>query len=89
MVERAVKANGFACPLHPFQVIAWIVVLLDTYAFYFITIVAFSYSPTFCSLVGIAYTVTFAVVIYYGAKATGSDPTDPSLEAQKKCKAEK
>jgi hypothetical protein len=58
-----------------------VVVLLDTYAFYFITIVAFSYSTTFCTLAGIFYTGIFAVVIYYGAKATGSDPSDPSLAA--------
>ena len=56
--------------------IAYIVVLLDTYAFYFITMIGFDYSDTFCAIVGIAYSLVFASVIYYGARATVNDPTD-------------
>lgn len=53
--------------------------LLDTYAFYFVCMVAFSYSPAVCSVVGIIYSLLLAWVVYFATMATKSDPTDPTI----------
>lgn len=86
IIKKRVQANGFGLPLHPFQVIAYLVVLLDTYAFYFITIVAYSHSDAFCAVVGLLYTALFLAVVYYGWRATAADPTDPTILKQREMK---
>ncbi len=63
------------------------VILLDSYAFYFITIVAYSYSAGISVSIGILYTFNFAVVLYYGYVATKIDPTDPIIHAYRESKA--
>ncbi len=86
IILKKVKNNGFSLPLHPFQVIAYLVIALDAYAFYFVSIVAFSYSEVICSVLGILYSVTFLFVIYFAAKATSKIPTDPTIKLYKESK---
>lgn len=66
--------------------IAYLVVLLDTYAFYFITLVTYSFSDAFCATLGLLYSGLFLVVIYYGFRATAADPTDPTILKQREMK---
>ena len=62
------------------------VILLDTYAFYFITIVSYSYSPAISVSIGVIYSIIFMVVVYYGYVATKFDPTDPIIYKYRDCK---
>ena len=43
IIDKKVKRNGFALPLHSYQITSWFIFALDTYAFYFINMVTFSY----------------------------------------------
>ena len=66
---------------------SYLVMLLNSYAFYFIAIVAYSYSPAISACIGIVYTLILAVVIYYGYWATKLDPTDPAIQEYRECTA--
>jgi hypothetical protein len=67
--------------------ISWVVFALDTYAFYFINMVAFSYSPVLSTLLGVAYGILFLLVLYYAIRSTKSDPTDPTIYKQREADA--
>jgi hypothetical protein len=61
--------------------------LLNSYSFYFVTIVSYSYSDAISASIGILYTLIFIVVLYYGYKATRTDTTDPTIHEYRLCKA--
>jgi len=77
--------SHFLC--YPFQVVSYVVILLDTYAYYFINIVTFSYHPAIATVLGVVYMVVFGFVLYYAVKATRNDPTDPTIYAQRKAES--
>jgi hypothetical protein len=58
------------CPLHPQQVISWIIFGLDIYAYYFINGVAFSYEPAITAVLGFVYLIACLMVVYYAWFAT-------------------
>jgi len=57
-------------------VITYVVILLDTYSFYFISLVSFSYEPGISGTFGVIYSVIMIAVVYYAYMATKIDPTD-------------
>jgi hypothetical protein len=70
-------------PLHPFQIISWVIFALDVYAFYFVNMVTFSYHPSVSAIMSFIYTIIVIAVFYYGFKSTTNDPTDPTVYAQR------
>ena len=86
IVKRGVKTNGCSFPLHPFQIVSFLVIALDSYAFYFINIVTFSYSPTISILLGISFTLVMIVMFYYATRATLIDPSDSIIQIQREAK---
>jgi hypothetical protein len=84
IIHKKIKKNGLALPLNPLQVIAWFVMLLDFYAYYFINIVAFSYSIAISTVIAIIFTGLIIAILYYGVLATVTDPTDPTIYAERK-----
>ena len=86
MIKKKVKDNGLSTPLHPFQIISFLVIALDGYAFYFVNMVAFSYQPAITIVFTIIYTVIFGFVLFYGVRATVTCPTDPTVIQYKKSK---
>lgn len=83
ILDKKVKRNGFSMPLHSYQIISWVIFTLDTYAFYFINIITFSFEPALAIGLGVGYLVLLVGVLYYAIMATKSDPTDPTVYAQK------
>jgi hypothetical protein len=81
IIKRRVHIHGLKCPWNLFQILSYLVILLDSYAFYFITIVAYSYSAGISVTIGIIYSLILMVVLYYGYIATKIDPTDPTIHA--------
>lgn len=76
IVKKSVKTNGCSFPLHPFQMLSFFVIALDSYAFYFINIVTFSYEPAISIVLGIAFTLVMICIFYHATKATLINPTD-------------
>lgn len=76
IIKKGVRTNGFAWPWHPQQVLTWLVILLDTYSFYFISLVCFAYQPGVSATFGVIYSLIFIAVVYYAYLATKIDPTD-------------
>jgi hypothetical protein len=87
IIGKKVKQNGFSTPLHTYQIISWFIFALDTYAFYFINMVSFSYEPLRSAIIGAGYFFVFLGVLYYAYKATKSDPTDPTVYAQREAES--
>lgn len=73
-------------PLHPQQVIAWMVIALDIYAYYFMNIVTLSHIAPLAAVLGIVFGVMMVFVVYYGFICTHSDPTDPTVYAERKAR---
>jgi len=86
-VRRDVKKNGFACPFHPLQILSYFVILLDLYCFYFINIVAISHNVVAAVILGVIYGVIFFFIVVLAIKATKSDPTDPTIYAEREAEA--
>ena len=80
IIKKGVRTNGFAWPLHPQQIITYIVIILDTYSFYFISLVSFSYSPGVSATFGVIYSIIFLAVVYFAYMATKIDPTDTVIK---------
>jgi hypothetical protein len=68
-------------------VISWFVILLDTYAYFFINIVLLSYSLPLSIILGVVYGLIFIAVLYYAIITTRYDPTDPTIYAERAAKA--
>ena len=67
------RLNGFSKPLHPLQIIAWIMIALDTLGFYLCIV---PISPMRIVLGGLGG-VNIVVVLVLGWRLTASNPTDP------------
>jgi palmitoyltransferase len=76
-----VKKNGFSTPLHPFQILSYILTLLNI----FTAALAFPpILPTPAVLVlWTAYPLSQFLVVAFGFIVTRADPTDPLVHASK------
>lgn len=52
---------------------------LDFYDYYFINIVALSSHIAISIILGIAYGIILGAILFFAAKATKADPTDPTI----------
>lgn len=66
--------------------IAWFVILLDTYAYYFINVALLSFNVAAPTVLGIIYGILLIVVLYFGFLSTKSDPSDPTIRAEKEAR---
>eukprot|EP00826_Nyctotherus_ovalis_P066016 TRINITY_DN9731_c0_g1_i4.p2 TRINITY_DN9731_c0_g1~~TRINITY_DN9731_c0_g1_i4.p2 ORF type:complete len:104 (-),score=6.13 TRINITY_DN9731_c0_g1_i4:176-487(-) len=78
-INEDVKPTGCMCPFHPAQILSYIVFALDGYAFYFVTVVAWSKTPTLVWPFAIPYTAMFIAIVVLTLVVTFSDPTDPTV----------
>ncbi len=60
---------------------------LDFYDYYFINIVALSRNIALATVLGIVYGLVFGAILYFAAKATKADPTDPTIYAEREAEA--
>ena len=83
--KYGVRLNGFDCPPHPLQLLAVFVFLLDFFTFYLVSMTSLSHHRNLalvCSLIFGAFSCSTA---YFWAKATGADPSDPTIRLQRIC----
>lgn len=87
--QTTVKPHGCTCPLHPFQVISYVVFLLYGYVFYFVTLVVWSKSHALLYSFAIPYSLLYLAIGVVGFVATLSDPTDPTVAEERRKQANK
>jgi len=87
IIKKKVKPNGLSMPFHPLQILAWFVILLDFYDFYFINIVSLSYNIALATCLGVAYFILLVAILVLGIRATKSDPTDPTIYEEREAEA--
>ena len=80
------KKNGCSRPLHPQQVLTWVVVFINSIEF--ILVSYFISSPTARVLIFSLFTTTAAVTFYYGIVVTLSTPDAHSLSLSHSAKDE-
>jgi hypothetical protein len=78
-MDITVKPTGFMCPMHPVQILSYVVFFFDGYCFYFISIAIWSESTALSWSFAVPYTILFILVIVFAVIVTLSDPTDPTV----------
>ena len=61
---------------------------LDLYSFYFVDIVSLSHNVPLAVVLSLLYLALNIIVLYLTIKATRDDPTDPTIYAERKAKAQ-
>ena len=89
IVKRRVRVNGFACPLHPTQLLTYVIYFGDILSFYAIDMVSLYHNSVLVYVLGSIYLLLTVIVFYYGLQATKRDPTDPTIALEKRCKEQK
>ncbi|CAG9321250.1 unnamed protein product [Blepharisma stoltei] len=69
-----VKRNGFGTPLHPFQIISWVVATFHLFLSSIVIVTMLDITPRIIFGVGFFTSKAFLIILAY--KATKSDPTD-------------
>jgi palmitoyltransferase len=77
MSTRPVRENGFSLPLHPLQILAWVLMTTLTVTYYILTVPALPtpYQAVFSVVYSTALTLTAAL----GYICTKCNPTDPTV----------
>lgn len=83
-----VKYNGFQRPFHPLQVLSWFVFFFDFLTYYLINMVSLV-GQSFVTVIvcSTIYLILSLMVLYYAAKATRIDPSDPTIYKQRYAEA--
>ena len=81
--QRRIKRNGFFCPFHPFQIISYVVVGLDLYAYFFIDMVIISNRMAISIVLALIYAGFYIAMVVLAVQATKIDPTDPVIYLQR------
>lgn len=81
------RQTGFDLPLHPLQILSYVVFAYDFLTYYLVNMTSLSSSLLLVSLLGVAYLAISVVVVVYAVKATRSDPSDPTIRKQLMCEA--
>ncbi len=85
-MEDKVKRHGCMCPLHPFQIGAYLVFLIKVGSFYTVSAVAMGDHPEAQIIISVLFSAFFLTVAAFTAIATLSDPTDPTVYLERKQK---
>jgi len=83
------KPHGCMCPMHPFQIMSYIIFFIYAYTFYFIELITLQ-SPIYLPyLLGIIYGILFLLVATTALVATFIDPTDSTIALERSKKLRK
>jgi hypothetical protein len=85
--KHGVRENGFQCPPHPLQAMTIVVFLLDFFSYYLINMVSLSQNVPLVAVCSIIFGAISSIVVYYWLVSTRSDPSDPTIRAQRICEA--
>ncbi len=77
------KPHGCMCPLHPLQLLSYLVFAYYVFVFYFLELVAFRDQPLLCYLLVAFYSILACAVIIVAILATAIDPSDPTVESER------
>jgi hypothetical protein len=77
------RQHGFQCPFNPSQIATYLVFFYDLGTFFYINMTVLSLNTPLVVILGLAYVVILAVVLLFAILATKSDPTDPTVYAQR------
>ncbi len=81
--SRSARPNGCHQPLHPLQLSAYLAILFFAFVFYFLDLVALRDSHVGFYVTLPLYSCILCAIIVIGVLATLSDPTDPTVYAEK------
>mmetsp|Transcript_54049 Transcript_54049/g.167551 ORF Transcript_54049/g.167551 Transcript_54049/m.167551 type:complete len:437 (-) Transcript_54049:63-1373(-) len=76
--EEGVRKNGFGLPLHPLQVVSWVVSALDVSVYSFVGLPLLQPDAVTIA-VALCYAASVGVMVCGAAKATGCNPVDPRV----------
>lgn len=79
--EARVRTNGFHSPLHPLQVLSWVVVGSDVLLFAIIGIPLIE-SVILKALVSVCFGASVVILVLAAYQATSCDPADPHIRRQ-------
>lgn len=84
-----VKPHGCMCPMHPLQLVSYLLFTFYAYVFYFVELVTLRTQVVAAVLVAIFYSALFFAVACVAVAATLSDPTDPTVAEERRKKMSK
>ena len=84
--KRAVRKNGFNCPIHPTQLLTYFIYFGDLFTFYSIDMVSLSHHTALIIILSTVYFLLALGTLYYGYTCTKINPTDPTIELEQLCK---
>ena len=89
MEEEEVRVNGCGCPFHPFQILSYIMFSIKIVSFLLIIPIGLMHSVIAVTVLFVLYILSVTMIIYYTARATAIDPTDPTVYLERNIKANK
>ena len=85
--KPGVRETGFDLPLHPLQIVSYVVFGYDFLTYYLVNMTSLSANLLLVSALGVVYLAISIVVVVYAVRATRSDPSDPTIRKQLMCEA--
>jgi hypothetical protein len=79
IIERKVRNHGLECPLHPTQVLTYLILFFDILSYYFIDMVSLAHNLPLIIALSVVYLVCCLATVYYGYLASKISPTDPTI----------
>jgi hypothetical protein len=77
MSIRLVRETGFSLPLHPLQVLGWVLMTTLTVTYFVLTVPALP--PTYQAVFSAVYSTALTVTVVLGYICTKCNPTDPTV----------
>ena len=78
-MKEKVKRHGCSWPMHPYQIISYIVFLFKVSTYYSITIRAFAHQEALQYVLSCFYSILLIILACITFLATIADPTDPTV----------
>ncbi len=83
IIPGLIKPHGCLLPLHPFQIMSYILFFFYAYVFYFIELIALKTPAALPYILAVPYTILFILVAITAIIATVTDPTDPTVATER------
>lgn len=83
---QAARRSGLDWPFHPLQVVAWFILAIQFGCFG--TFLGFL-TPTIALTAGITFSFSALMTILFGVLCTRSDPTDPTVDAERNARLDR
>ena len=82
-VRKGVRSNGFQWPLHPQQLLSWLVFFFNFGLYFVVDVISLSSSKGLSVFLSILYSIISYIVLFLAIKTTKSDPSDPTIKLQR------